>query len=227
MTELSDAMGGADLSMTDAKQRIFEQLAELARTLGHAKRLELIEHMAQGARPVDRLAELTGMSQNNTSQHLQQLRRAGIVRPQRDGRHTLYGLAGGPLLPVLAALRGFAEEMDAEVQSVVADYFERLDSLDPVTREELIARLAEDRVTILDVRPEDEFRLGHVPGALNIPLAELESRLAELPRDREIVAYCRGPHCVLSFEAVAALRERGFTVRRLEDGYPEWAAAAL
>jgi ArsR family transcriptional regulator len=213
--------------MGTAKNQIFVQFAELARILGHAHRLELIEHVSQGERSVERLAELTELSFANTSQHLQQLRRGGFVQARRDGKRVLYRLADGPILSLLAALRSYAERNRAEVGKIVSDYFDRLDQLEPVSREELVSRLQAGTVVVLDVRPEDEFALGHVPGALNIPVEELERRLAELPKDQEIVAYCRGPYCVFSFEAVAALRLKGFRVRRLEDGFPEWKAEGL
>jgi ArsR family transcriptional regulator len=212
---------------TNAKLRIFERFAELARVLGHAHRLELLEHVAQGERSVERLAQLAGLSIANASQHLQHLRRAGFVQSRRNGKHMLYRLGEGPILELLGALRGYAEGRSAEVRAIIVDYFERLDALEPVPRGELVERLRDGSVTLLDVRPEDEFALGHLPGALNVPLAELDRRLAELPKHREIVAYCRGPYCVLSFEAVAALRARGYRVRRLEDGFPEWKAAGL
>lgn len=213
--------------MSDAKKQMFEQFADLAKALSHANRLELIEHVSQGERTVERLAELSGMSLNNTSQHLQHLRRAGFVMSRRDGKRTLYRLGEGPIAPLLSALRCYAERNSAEVKEIVSDYFEKLDRLEPVSREELVDRLADSQVILLDVRPEDEFQLGHLPGALNVPLEELEKRLAELPKDQEIVAYCRGPYCILSFEAVQALRAKGFKVRRLEDGFPEWVAAGL
>jgi len=213
--------------MASAKIRIFEQFAELARVLAHAHRLELIEFVSQGERSVERLAQLSGLSVANTSQHLQQLRRGGFVQSRRDGKRVLYRLADGPILSLIAALRCYAERNRAEVGKIVADYFHRLDELEPVSRKELARRLKAKTAVVLDVRPEDEFALGHVPGALNIPMEELKRRLAELPKDREIVAYCRGAYCVLSFEAVALLRKRGFLVRRLEEGFPEWKAAGL
>lgn len=213
--------------MAGTKNQIFEQFAGLARTLGHANRLELLEHVAQGERSLERLAELTGLSASNASQHLHQLRRAGFVRSRRIGKRVLYTLGEGPVAALLSALRCYAERNCAEVREIVSDYFKKLDSLEPVSRGELIRRLADSSVVLLDVRPEDEFALGHLPGALNLPLEELERRLADLPKDREIVAYCRGPYCILSFEAVAALRAKGFKVRRLEDGFPEWVAAGL
>ncbi|MDF2809982.1 MAG: ArsR family transcriptional regulator [Microvirga sp.] len=206
---------------------MFEQLAELAKALGHAHRLELLEHVSQGERPVERLSLLTGISVANTSQHLQHLRRGGFVQSRRDGKHVLYRLGEGPIFELLSALRCVAERNSAEVRKIVGDYFGRLDQHEAIPREELLERLQDGSVTLLDVRPEDEFALGHLPGALNVPLSELERRLSELPKDQEIVAYCRGPYCVLSFEAVAALRARGYVVHRLEDGYPEWKAAGL
>jgi ArsR family transcriptional regulator len=213
--------------MASAKIQIFEQFAELARVLGHAHRLELIEFVSQGERSVERLAQLSGLSVANASQHLQQLRRGGFVQSRRDGKRVLYRLADGPILSLLASLRSYAERNRAEVGKIVSDYFHRLDTLEPVSRKELAQRLKAKTAVVLDVRPEDEFVLGHVQGALNIPLDQLKRRLAELPKGQEIVAYCRGAYCVLSFEAVAFLRKKGFIVRRLEDGFPEWKAAGL
>jgi rhodanese-related sulfurtransferase/DNA-binding transcriptional ArsR family regulator len=209
------------------KTEIFEQFADLARVLGQGNRLELLEHAAQGERSVERLAQLTGLSVANASQHIQVLRRAGFVRSRRDGKRVLYRLGDGPVVELLGALRRYAEHSRAEVRGLVSAYFNKLDSLEPVSREALLERLDDGSVLLLDVRPEDEFALGHLPGALNIPLSDLERRLAELPKDAQIVAYCRGPYCVLSFEAVAALRAKGYDVRRLEDGFPEWKAAGL
>jgi rhodanese-related sulfurtransferase/DNA-binding transcriptional ArsR family regulator len=213
--------------MTNPKSEIFEQFAEMARVLGQGNRLELLEHAAQGERSVERLAQLAGLSLANASQHLQVLRRAGFVRSRRDGKRILYRLGDGPVVELLGALRRYAEHSRAEVRGIVSAYFNRLDSLEPVSREALLERLDDGSVLLLDVRPQDEFALGHVPGALNIPFAELERRLAELPKDTQIVAYCRGPYCVLSFEAVAALRAKGYDIKRLEDGFPEWKAAGL
>ena len=212
---------------TAPKQALYAEFAAVARALGHAHRLELIEHLAQGERSVESLAERVGLSVANASQHLQQLRRAGLVAARRDGKFVQYRLADEGVLRVLSALHEVAERNVAEVDRIVRGYFADRDSMEPVSREQLAERLRDGVVTVLDVRPADEFALGHVRGAINIPLKELEFRLAELDASREIVAYCRGPYCVLSFEAVAALRARGFNVRRLEDGLPEWKAAGL
>jgi ArsR family transcriptional regulator len=215
------------MSRQGPKQALFAQFAVVAKTLGHAHRLELLEQLAQGERTVEVLADRTGLSIANASQHLQQMRRAGLVANRRDGKFVCYRLADDAVLELLAALRRIAEQNLAEVERVVRSYFDKRDSLEPVSRAELVQRSRDGSVTILDVRPEDEFALGHLPGALNIPLRELEARLREIDPKQEVVAYCRGPYCVLSYEAVAALRARGFKARRLEDGLPEWRVAGL
>ncbi len=214
------------MSTADPKM-LFVQFAAVAKSLGHAHRLELLEQLAQGERSVEVLADRTNLSIANTSQHLQHLRRAGLATSRREGKFIYYRLAGDAVLDLLAALRRIAERNVAEVDRVVRSYFQARDELEPVSRKELRRRLREGSVTVLDARPEDEFALGHVPGALNIPLRALKARLSELNPAQEIVAYCRGPYCVLSYEAVAALRAKGFKARRLEDGFPEWRAAGL
>jgi len=213
--------------MSSPKKQVLIQLAEVAKALGHAHRLELLELIAQGERSVDALAATAGLSVANASQHLQQLRRTGVVTARRNGKSVLYSLADDAVLDVLRALRRLAEGNVAAVQQLLAGYFYDRDSLEPVSREELVRRMREGVASLLDVRPEYEFDLGHLPGALNVPLRDLMRRLAEIPRDQEIVAYCRGPYCVFSFEAVALLRARGFRARRLEEGFPEWRAAGL
>ena len=211
----------------DPKQALFAEFATVARALGHPHRLEILEHLAQGERGVEALSERVGLSIANASQHLQQLRRAGLVASRRDGKFVLYRLADETVLGLLSSLRRVAERNVAEVDRIVRGYFDDRDGMEPVSREELLERSRDGLVTVLDVRPTDEFAWGHLPGAINIPLGDLEARLAELDPGQEIVAYCRGAYCVLSFEAVAMLRARGFKVRRLEDGYPEWKAAGL
>jgi ArsR family transcriptional regulator len=215
------------MSTRNPKLALFVQFAAVAKSLGHAHRLELLEQLAQGERSVEVVADRTGLSIANASQHLQQMRRAGLVTNRRDGKFVYYRLADDAVLDLLAALRRIAERNIAEVERVIRSYFDKRDSLEAVSREELVERARGGTATILDVRPEDEFALGHLPGALNIPLRELEARLSEIEPEQEIVAYCRGPYCVLSYEAVAQLRARGFKVRRLEDGLPEWRAAGL
>jgi rhodanese-related sulfurtransferase/DNA-binding transcriptional ArsR family regulator len=215
------------MSRPSPKLTLFTQFAAVAKSLAHAHRLEILEQLAQGERSVEVLAQRTGLSVANTSQHLQQMRRAGIVAARREGKFIFYALADEAVLDLVSALRRIAERNIAEVERVIRSYFNDRDSMEPVSRAELLEKSRAGVVTVLDVRPRDEFALGHLPGAVNIPLRELEARLAELDGAQEIVAYCRGPYCVLSYEAVAALRARGFNVRRLEDGLPEWRAAGL
>lgn len=215
------------MSSENPKQVLFAHFAAVAKAVAHPHRLELLEQLAQGERSVEVLADRTRVSIANASQHLQRMRRAGLLAVRREGKFVFYRLADDAVLDLLASARRIAEHSLAEVERVVHGYFRNRDSLEPVSRLELMDRLKAGIVTVLDVRPEDEFALGHLPGAVNIPLRELERRLADLDLDQEIVAYCRGPYCVLSYEAVALLRARGFTVRRLEDGLPEWRAAGL
>ena len=215
------------MSSQSPKRALFTQFALVAKTLGHADRIEMLEHLAQGERGVEALAQRAGLSIANTSQHLQRLRRAGLVTSRRDGKFVLYRLADENVLKLLSSLRQVAEQNVAEVYRIVRGYFADRDSMMPVSRPELLESLRKGLVTVLDVRPADEFAMGHVPGAINIPLDDLKARLAELDPGQEIVAYCRGAYCVLSFEVVAALRARGFVARRLEEGLPEWKAAGL
>ena len=215
------------MSSQSPKQALFAEFAGVAKTLAHSHRLQLIELIAQGAPSVEILAQRTGLSIANASQHLQQLRRAGLVTTTRNGKFVYYRLADDAVLDLLGALRRIAERNVAEVQRIVRSYFQDRDSLEPMSRESLLQSLRAGAVTLLDVRPEDEFAAGHVPGAVNIPVRELKARLTELDPTLEIVAYCRSHYCVFSYEAVAALRARGFKARRLEDGFPEWRAAGL
>ncbi len=215
------------MSSHGPKQQLFEQFALIAKTLGHAHRLALVEHLAQGEQSVEVLAQKTGLSVANASQHLQQLRRAGLAATKRDGKFIFYRLADPAVLDLLAALHLIGERNLSEVQVVLNGYFHDRDAMEAVTRKELLKRSRAGAVTILDVRPHDEFALAHVAGAINIPMGDLERRMAELDPAIEIVAYCRGPYCVFSFEAVSYLRQRGYRIRRLEDGLPEWQAAGL
>ena len=210
------------------KQHVFASLAQIAQALGHAHRLEILEHLGQGERSVEDLATRIGLTMANCSRHLQSLRRAALVEGRRDGKRVYYRLAGeDAVVGLLGALSRVGERNSAEIARVMASYFRARDELEPVSRDELLDRLRCGAATVLDVRPEDEFASGHLPYALNIPLSQLERRLAQLPPDREVVAYCRGLWCVLSFEAVALLRQRGYRARRLEDGFPEWKNAGL
>ncbi len=215
------------MSDPSPRRQILEQFAGVAKALSHANRLDILELLAQGERSVDALSRVAGLTVANTSQHLQYLRRAGLVASRKKGLNVFYRLAGDDVIELLGALRRSAERHIGEVERVMSGYFNERDSLEPITRKELLKRTKEGLVTVLDVRPEEEFAAGHVPGAINLPLKDLKKRLGDLPRDQEIIAYCRGSHCVLAFEAVAELRKQGYTVRRMEEGYPEWKAAGL
>ena len=215
------------MSSASPKRQIFEQLAIVARAIAHTDRLHLIEHLGQGERSVEALARCIGQPVANTSQHLQQLRRAGMVSARRNGKYVLYSLADDDVTGLVQALAVVAERGNAEVERILRGYFSERDSLEPVSREELMERCRKGSVTVLDVRPAEEFAACHLPGAVNIPLGELEDRVAELDPSQQVVAYCRGAYCVFSFEAVSRLRDRGFDARRLADGLPEWRAAGL
>ncbi|WP_337153830.1 metalloregulator ArsR/SmtB family transcription factor [Pseudomonas protegens] len=208
-------------------QQPLADMAELARILGHHHRLILLEHIARGEQPVERLVEASGLSVANTSQHLQQLRRGGFVQTRRDGKRVLYSLSQGPLAALLGGLRQYVDYNHGQIRELLADSEQQPGRLEGISREELRQRLQEGGMTLLDVRSPQEFALGHLPGAINIPVEELEQRLAELPAGQELVAYCRGPYCVLSHNAAALLRAKGFRVRRLDDGFVDWQAAGL
>lgn len=203
------------------------EFADLAKTLGHPHRLALLDTIAQNERSVETLAALCELSIANTSQHLQHLRRAGFVETRRDGKHVLYRLGDGPVVPLLAALRRYGEHHHGILHDLAQGRISEDSNLETITRDELVQRLDDDSILLLDVRPNDEFANGHLPGAVNIPIEDLQSRLQELPKTVEIVAYCRGPYCALSSDAVKALETSGYTARKLLDGFPDWKAAGL
>jgi rhodanese-related sulfurtransferase/DNA-binding transcriptional ArsR family regulator len=209
------------------KQALFEQLAVVARALGSAARLEILDFLAQGERSVEELAQVADLSVANASKHLQQLKGAGLVQARRHGKHIRYRLGDDGVLDAMGNLRTLAEAHLDQVGELVASYLRSRDALEPVPRNELLERVRQGLVTVIDVRPPEEYSQGHIAGALNIPLDRLERHLAELPENREIIAYCRGPWCVLSFEAVSRLRRAGIMARRLADGLPEWRRAGL
>ena len=211
-----------------AKTALFDEFARAGKALASGRRIELLDVLANGERTVEALAREVGLSVANTSQHLQVLRQAGLVAGRRQGTSILYRLAAPEVFQLWQALRSLAASQLAEVERLAATYLGDRDELEPVTREELARRLDDgDDLVVLDVRPAAEHAAGHLPGAVSIPVGELRRRLAELPRDREIVAYCRGPYCAFAHEAVTVLRREGFSARRLEDGLPEWQAAGL
>ena len=209
------------------KRRLYDQLARIAKAAAAPSRLELLELLAQGERTVEVLAREAGLSVANASHHLQSLRQARLVEARKEGLFVHYRLAGLEVYQLVLLLRGLAERRLKEVDQLVAEFFTSRDQFEPVPREELLARSRAGAVTVLDVRPREEYRAGHIPGALSVPLEDLEQQIAALPPGREVVAYCRGPYCVLAFEAVERLRQMGHRARRLEDGFPEWRAAGL
>ncbi len=210
------------------KNAIYEQLARIGKSLGSGPRLEILDILCQGPRTVEMLAKQVGnLSVANTSHHLQVLRRARLVEAEKDGVRVTYRLADPQVCTFFLALRQFAESRLLEIQAVTRQFLEARDVMEPVDREALVARVRRGEVTVLDVRPLEEYRAGHIPGALSVPLNELDRRMAELPPDREVVAYCRGPYCVLAIDAVAQLKQHGYRAIRLEEGVPDWRARGL
>jgi rhodanese-related sulfurtransferase/DNA-binding transcriptional ArsR family regulator len=209
------------------KEQLNQQFARIGKCLAAPRRVELLDLLAQGERNVEGLAVETQMSIGLTSAHLQSLRRAGLVETRRHGTRILYRLAGGDVYRLLASVRSVAHARLVDVQVIVDTHMRQADGLEPISRHDLLARVRDGTVTVVDVRPRDEYDAGHIPEALSIPIDELEARLAELPRDADIVAYCRGPFCMYAPTAVATLRSRGFRAWRLQDGFPEWRLAGL
>lgn len=215
------------MSSNGFKKQLFEQFARIGKAVSSAHRLEILELLAQSERTVEALAQLMSLPIANVSQHLQYLRRASLVSARKVGLYVHYSLATPLVGELLSAIQKIAERQLDEVNALIHAYLTTKDKLEPMSRGSLLERARDGLVTVLDVRPPEEFAAGHVPGAINIPLNELPKRLREFQRDREIVAYCRGPFCILAFEAVAQLRAKGFKARRLEDGFPEWKNANL
>ncbi len=209
------------------KNQLYEQFARLGKALANPHRLELLDVLAQCERTVEALAQETGMSVANASQHLQVLRSARLVETRREGTSIYYRLASESVSTLWLSLRAVGEAHLAEIERVVENFLQDRGQWQPITAEALLEDLRSDRVMLLDVRPAEEYQAGHLPKALSIPVAELEARLSEVPLDREIVAYCRGPYCVFADEAVALLRARGYRARRLEEGVAEWRKLAL
>jgi rhodanese-related sulfurtransferase len=204
------------------KDAIYDQFARIGKAVASPKRLELLELLCQGERTVEVLAREANLSMANTSQHLQVLRGAHLAEAEKRGLHVVYRIAEPKVADFFHTLRSLAETQLAEVDQLTRRFFAGKEGLEAVSRETLLERVGAGMVAVLDVRPPEEYRAGHLPGALSIPLPELRRRLAELPRDREIVAYCRGPYCVLSVEAVEILRAEGFRAVRMEEGVQEW-----
>lgn len=215
------------MSTHNPKRDLFAQLARIGNTLSSPVRLEFLELLAQGERSVEQLSALTGAAVANTSQHLQKLRQVGLVLARKQGQHVFYRVAGDDVMRLLGALGRVGEAHVADVERIVRLYFSSKDGFEPVAPKELLSRARKGLVTVLDVRPPEEFAAGHVPGAVNIPIDQLARRLRELPKGREVIAYCRGPFCLMSFDAVEMLRKKGIDARRLRDGMPEWRLEGL
>lgn len=209
------------------KDAIYEQFARISKALSSPKRLELLDLLCQGERSVEVLAKSTGLSVANASQHLQTLRAARLIEAEKRGLFVVYHLADRQVCDLLSAIRLLAEARLADIEQITRQFMESHPNLEPVDRETLRERVLSGAVTLLDVRPKEEYLAGHIPGALCVPLEELEERLDGLPRDQEIVAYCRGPYCVLAVEAVERLKARGFEAHRMEDGVVEWRSLGL
>jgi rhodanese-related sulfurtransferase/DNA-binding transcriptional ArsR family regulator len=215
------------MSTDTFKQDVHAQLARVGKALSSGNRLELLEFVAQGPRSVEELARMTRLSVANASKHLQELRRAGLVRARKEGLRVFYEVAGADVVDLIAALGHVAETRLAEMAHLVRTYISARDDLEPIPAAELARRAKQGLVTVLDVRPAREFAAGHLPGAINVPVEDLGKRSKQFPKGREVVAYCRGPYCLLSVDAVALLRTKGFKARRLQDGFPEWKASGL
>lgn len=211
----------------DFKHELFTQFARVGKALSNANRLELLELLAQGERSVEVLANMSGFTLANTSQHLQQLRQAGLVQTRKEGQYIFYRLAGDEVIGLLDTLRMVAEKNLADVERLIATYLTVKDNLEPIPAKELLKRAKKGLVTVLDVRTSDEYAAGHLPGAVNVPISDLKKHLDEFKPEQEVVAYCRGPHCILAYDAVDKLRKQGVDARRLEDGFPEWKLAGL
>lgn len=209
------------------KKTVYEQLSRIGKAVASPARLELLDLLCQGPRTVEALAREAGLSTANASQHLRMLHAARLVDAEKDGLFVTYRLAGQQVCEFFRALRALAEDRLTEIEQIVRQFMEGREPMEAVEEDALLERVRQGAVTVLDVRPSEEYLAGHIPGAISVPLKELEHYLSKLPRNREIVAYCRGPYCVLAIQAVEALRAKGFQAVRLKDGVPDWRAQGL
>lgn len=215
------------MARSPEKQILLSEFAAVAKALASPHRIYLLDILAQGERSVEKLAQFSSLTIASASQHLQHLRRAGLVSTRRRGTHVLYRLSGEDILPLLEAIRVTGRRHRQQIQELIDGFLKDRDGMEPVSRQELLHRMQDHSVMVLDVRPEEEFRSGHIAGAVNLPIMALRRRLKDLPKDVEIVAYCRGEYCLFAYDAVALLRHQGFRARRLEQGYPEWRSVGL
>jgi rhodanese-related sulfurtransferase/DNA-binding MarR family transcriptional regulator len=215
------------MSHREFKDPLYTQFARIGHAVGSPTRIELLDLLSQGEKTVEQLAEQSNTSIKNTSAHLRILRQARLVETRRDGTYVYYRLAGVDVFRFLRELQTVARSRLAEVEGIARTYIDGRDDLEPVSFKDLRRRMRDGDITLIDVRPEGEYQAGHIPGALSIPIARLKRRLADIPRNREVVAYCRGPYCVYSVEAVGILRSHGYQARRAEEGLPDWQASGL
>lgn len=219
--------GIQDSTPRQVKSSLFEEFSRLGKAMGSPRRLELLDLLCQQERTVDSLARMTGMGITNTSQHLQALRASRLVEVRREGTHSFYRVSDPAVSTLLYDLQRLARSRLAEADQIAREYFDQRDDLEPVRRNDLVARMRRGDVVVIDVRPAEEYEAAHIPGAISVPLEHLESKLAELPAASEVVAYCRGPFCVLAPQALEILRRAGRLARRLDGGLPEWTADGL
>lgn len=211
----------------ELKDPLYTQFARIGHAVSSPKRIELLDLLSQGEKTVETLVEQSSMLLKNTSAHLRVLRQAQLVETRRDGTHVYYRLAGDDVFRFLRNLQALARSRLAEVERVAKLYIDGRDELEAVSLKELRRRMRQGDVTVVDVRPEEEYWAGHIPGALSVPVAQLKRRLADIPKNKEVVAYCRGPYCVYSVEAVGILRKHGYRARRTDEGLPDWQASGL
>ena len=215
------------MSNDNFKSQIFNQFALIGKALSSPNRLELIDFLMQGERNVESLSKISGLSFANTSRHLQQLKIAGLVNQRKEGQQVFYSISGNRIFALMEVLREVAEENNAAVSQLMQKFLEDKDVLEPIEQKELVSRLKNNEIILIDVRPREEYISGHIKGAINLPMEQLKNEMEKFPDGKEIIAYCRGPYCVLSILAVRELRKKGKSVRRLKTGFPEWKLANL
>jgi rhodanese-related sulfurtransferase len=215
------------MTAKSVKKQLFTQFSLIAKSLSNGHRLELLEFLAQGDRSVEALAKVSGLTVANTSQHLQSLRRCGLVDTRSEGHHVYYRLSDYRIMEIIGAIQRIAHQNLGTIDQLVTTYLTSKDDLEPMSREELLEKARKGLITVVDVRPEEEFQAGHLPNAINIQLSKLKEELDRIPADKQVIAYCRGPFCVLAFDAVEQLRSLGYEAQRLEDGFPEWKLQGL
>lgn len=215
------------MPIKDIKKSLYEELSRIGKAVSSSARMELLEYLSQGEKSVESLSDLAGMSIANTSQHLQHLKNSGIIVSRKEGLHVYYKIVGDDVIRLIISIRNLAENHLSEVSRIINDVIKVKDKIAPVKALDLIEKVKKGQVTVIDVRPEDEFDAGHFPGSINIPFDDLHSRMPELNSKQEIIAYCRGPYCMMTFDTVTLLRQKGFKAKRLAEGFPEYKISGL